>query len=127
MIKTFENFKERVIVLDNIKPLGNLSDTLQKFIDKVERCEKEGYSSEVGRILKLLVEFGFCDYDWFDDVEDENDKLEVESIVITGKVLAIRLNNLAQKKINNIDMDPIADQLMSDSEFMSYFPNTTFE
>lgn len=127
MIRKFESFNsERVIVLNDIKPLGNLTDTLQKFIDKVELCEKDGYSSEVNRLIGLIIDFGFCDYDWFDDVDSDDDLKEVESIVIIGRVLVIRLNNLAQKKINNIDMDSVANQLMKDSEFMSYFPNTKF-
>jgi hypothetical protein len=126
-VKKFENFNNtREIVIADVKPLGNLDTTLQKFIDKVETLEKEGYSKEVGRVLKLLVEFGFTDLDWFDDLEPGESKEEVESIVIIGRSLAIRLNNIAQKYINNIEMPSVAEQIMDDKEFMSYFPNTTF-
>lgn len=122
-LRKFNESSERTIVVNDVKPIGNLESILQKLIDKVDRIEKEGYSDEVTRILKLIVEMGFADYDWFED----GDRLESESIVIIGRSLLIRLNNIAQKHFNNMDLGTPAEQLMEDEEFMSYFPNTTFK
>jgi len=123
--------KKRVISLASIKPYGNLQDLLTKFETKIQKIEKEGYSKEVARILKLVIECGFTDaYDWL--VEFEGDKVtkkqktEGEMIVILGHLFVIRLNNIAQKHLNKIDMEPNHVQIAQNPTIKEYFPNTTF-
>lgn len=116
----------RTIELIKIKPIGNLATLFDKLLIAVEKCEKEGYSEKVGRLTKLIVELGFTDFDWFDELEENESTEEVESIVIIGHLLVIRLNNIAQKNLNGIDMIPAAEQLMKDVNFMKYFPETIF-
>ena len=118
----------REIVLSEIRPYGNLGSTLLKFEEAVERCEKEGYTKEVARLCKLLMEFGFLDpNEWFDEMKTEDERPEIEMIVIFPRVLLIRLNNIAQKDLNGFKMKPISEQLMDDNDFMKYFPNTIFK
>jgi hypothetical protein len=118
----------REIILSEIRPFGNLASTLETFEKNVIMCEKEGYTKEVARLCKLLYEFGFLDpNEWFDEIETEEERPEIEMIVLFPRVLFIRLNNIAQKDLNGIKMKPIAEQLMDDKDFMKYFPNTIFK
>jgi hypothetical protein len=123
---------EREIILSDVKVMGNLADTFSKFEERVIECEKEGYTNEVPRIMQLLIEFGFVHIDdikeWFDGHDGTaEDLLEIESIALMGRIFFARLNNIAQKHHNNIDMEPISQQLMDDRKFMEYFPNTIFK
>ena len=118
----------REIVLSEIRPYGNLKDVLEKFEKAVVRCEAEGYTKEVARLCKLLYEFGFLEpNEWFDEMKTEDERPEIEMIVIFPRTLLIRLNNLAQRDLNGFKMKPIAEQLMDDADFMKYFPDTIFK
>jgi len=118
----------REIVLSELRPIGNLQEILETFEKQVIMCEGEGYTKEVARICKLLMEFGFLDAnEWFDEMTSEDERPEIESIVIFPRVLLIRLNNIAQRDLNGMKMKPNAEQLMDDKDFMKYFPNTIFK
>jgi len=118
----------REIVLADIKPFGNLDSTLEQFDAKIKECENDGYSTEVGRLLKLIVDLGLADIkDWFDEIETEADRPEIEMIVLLGQMFIIRLNNIAQKHINNIDMESMVVQLAQNPEIKKYFPDVIFK
>lgn len=118
----------REIILSEVRPTGNLKEILEDFEKQVILCEKEGYTKEVARLCKLLYDFGFLDAnEWFDELKTEDERPEIEAIVLFPRALFIRLNNIAQKDLNGIKMKPIAEQLMDDKDFMKYFPNTIFK
>ena len=116
---------KRLITLSEIRPQGNLKDMLEKFETRVIECENEGYTKEVARLCKLIVEFGLIDADeWFEEIKTEDERPEIEAIVLFSRVLFCRLNNLAQRDLNGFKMKPIGEQLMEDEELMKHFPNT---
>lgn len=120
---------ERKISLKDIKSPEYIESVFTTFNEKILKCESEGYSKEVPRLITLLVEFGLTDIsDWFDNLgeSDSPPKEEVEMIVLLGQIYLIRLNNIAQKHINDIDMEPISTQLSENEDIKKYFPNTTF-
>lgn len=130
---------KRVIVLSSIKPFRSLKSTLEVFDKNVKLCEAEGYTKEVPRLIGLLSDFGFLDAgEWFDEIlprncsaaEAEERRPEIEMIVLCGRMLLVRLNNLAQKHLNGFGpatMGTTAEQLMKDDELMKFFPNTVFQ
>jgi hypothetical protein len=122
---------QRTISVSEIKPYGNLKDILNKLLAKVEVCEKEGYTKSVSRLIRLIIEFGFNDGEfWFEDPEalpkTEESLKETEMIVMLGNIMIIRLNTIAQKHLNNIDMDPIEKQLGENLVMKKYFPDVIF-
>jgi len=120
---------KRTISLKDIKSPEYIEIIFSTFNEEILMCESEGYSKEVPRLITLLVEFGLTDIkDWFDNLgeSDSPPKEEVEMIVLLGQIYLIRLNNIAQKHINDIDMDSIPKQLSENEDIIKYFPNTTF-
>jgi len=115
---------KRLITLSEIRPQGNLKDMLEKFETRVIECENEGYTKEVARLCKLIVKFGLIDADeWFEEIKTEDERPEIEAIVLFSRVLFCRLNNLAQRDLSGFKMKPIGEQLMEDEELMKHFPN----
>ena len=123
--------KQRTIKLSSIKPFGNLDSILERFEKRVSECEKDGYSKEVPRLMKLIAQFGLTDAkDWFEHLE-ENEKEaerrdEVEMIVLLGHMYFARLNNVFQKDMNKIKMKPLHVQIAESESIKKYFPNTKF-
>jgi hypothetical protein len=118
---------ERTIKVSELKVTGNLDFIFNKLERVVSECELEGYTKRVGKVLSTVVDFGFTDCeDWFNEMESEDERPQIEAILILGHVFVIRLNNLAQKHINGIDMPSIAEQLNSSSEIQKYFKDVTF-
>jgi hypothetical protein len=118
----------RVIRLSEIKPFGPLQDTLEKFEKKITLLEAEGkYSKQVTKTFKLLVDFGFTDGDWlFDELALNAHRDEIEMIFILGSMYAIRLNNIAQKHLNGIKMEPVHEQLAKNEGIQKHIPNVYF-
>lgn len=123
----------RIIKLSEIKPTGNLAEILQKLEEAVKVQETKGYTKKVGDLIKLIVEFGFVDFDWFEDCTIDGEffeavpREEAERIVLLGYCFVARLNKIAQKHLNNIDTGSVAKNLMENKELMKHFPNTKFE
>lgn len=123
-----KKIKVRVIRLSEVKPFGPLKETLEKFENKIILLESQGkYTKEVTKTFKLLVDFGFTDGDWlFDEADLLNNREEIEMIFILGSLYAIRLNNIAQKHLNNITMEPVHEQLARNEGIQKHIPNVYF-
>jgi hypothetical protein len=118
---------ERTIVLSELDVVGNLKPVFDKLEGLVRQCEEEGYSERVARALQVVCEFGITDCDfWFNEMESEDDRSEIETILLLGHIFVIRLNNIAQKHLNNIDMPSIVEQLSENSDIQIFFKNVIF-
>lgn len=118
---------KRTIKLSELKVEGNLDFLFNELESVVSECESEGYTKRVGKAISTVVDFGFTDCEfWFNEMESEDERPEIEAILILGHVFVIRLNNIAQKHINGIDMPSIAEQLNSSPEIQKYFKDVTF-
>jgi len=119
---------DRTIVIADIKPFGNLESMLNTLDEEIKLCEAEGYTKEVARLCRLLSEFGLlAPGSWFDEMDGEDDRPEVEMVVLYSRSLLIRLNNIAQKDLNGFTMKPTAEQMMDDQDLMKHFKNVTFK
>lgn len=117
----------REIKISEIKPFGGLASMLKLFDVEIAKCEKNGYSKRVSDLLSKVVHYGFVDTKgWFDEMKTEEDRPEIEMIVLLGHSYVIRLNNLAQKHINNIEPTPITNQLNTNAELKKFFKDVTF-
>lgn len=123
-----KKIKVRVIRLSEIKPIGPLKDMLEKFEQAVAALETKGkYTKGVTKTFKLLVDYGFTDGDWlFDEGDLTDNREEFEMILILGHVYAIRLNNIAQKYLNNIEMEPVHVQIAKNEDIKKHIPNVYF-
>lgn len=105
---------------------GHCDKIMNQFEDAVSECEKEGYSKEVGRLLRLIVDFGFMDYeDWTDKAYDAQ-RDQINNAAIWANIFVIRLNNVAQKHLNNITMPPIHVQLNESLELAKFLKGAKF-
>lgn len=122
--------KVRIIRVAEIKPKGSLKYILERFENQISVIEKEGYSPRVPKLISLIVNFGFCDIEyWIEEAEKnpENSE-EIESIVLFSQILIIRLNNIGEKYHNNIENLPsLAEQFSTNPEIRKYFKDLTFE
>lgn len=130
----------RTISLSKItaKDTKNFEPFFEMFLEKAAEIEKENSTKRAAKLIKFVVECDFHKPDhWFDKKELQSAAKsrnlpmseivrESEMLSILGRVLIIRMNNLAQKKLNNIDMEPNHVQLNNDKEFMKFFKDTKF-
>jgi len=99
--------------LSEIKPVGNFDSILELLNTKVENLEKVGYCKKVPQTIKKIIEFGFLDVlEKFETPYKGWSKKEQKICLLYLHLLFIRLNNIAQKYLNNIDMEPNHIQLM---------------
>jgi hypothetical protein len=109
--------KKTTYKLSDIKPIGNFDSVLETLDIKVTEIEKEGYSKRVANAIKVIVaEMGLLDV-LSQDLKDGSkyegwNKEEQKICLLFTHLLIIRLNNIAQKHLNGIDMDPNHIQLM---------------
>lgn len=109
--------KKTTYKLSDIKPIGNFDSVLETLDKKVTEIEKEGYTKRVANAIKIIVgEMGLLDV-LSDNLEDGSEykgwnKEEQKNCLLFTHLLIIRLNNIAQKHLNGIDMEPNHIQLM---------------
>lgn len=118
---------ERTIKLSELAITGNLKPVFENLEKLVQQCEGEGYSDRVGKAIKIVVEFGFTDCEfWFEEIQSEDERPEIEAILLIGHIFIIRLNNIAQKHLNGIEMPSIAEQLSENPDIQKYFKDVIF-
>lgn len=117
----------KVISLKELKlETGYFDKIFQTFDESISKCESEGYTKEVGRLIKLIIDFGFIDYDDWLGKEYDAQREQINNSAIWANIFIIRLNNIAQKHLNNIEMEPIHVQLNSDIGLEHFLKGTTF-
>ncbi len=118
---------ERTIKLSELAITGNLKPVFDKLESRVQQCEEEGYSEKVGKAIKVVIDFGFTDCDfWFDEMKSEDERAEIETILLLGHMFVIRLNNIAQKHFNGIEMSSVAEQLNENPDIRKHFKDVIF-
>ena len=115
------------IKFSEIKPVGNFDSILEKLDIKtkkiVEQCHKEkSYNKSVANCITLMAgDLGLIDV--FEEGEllgDSWDMDESMQCLLFSHILIMRLNDVAQLYLNNIEMDPPFKQL---DELMKSKPN----
>lgn len=117
----------RVIKVSELKPFGVFQSLFEKLESKIVILETEGYSKEVAKIFALIAEMqlsSWMDQNWRCS---DSQKKENEMIVLLSESYLIRLNNIAQKHINKIDMEPVHVQLAKSGPAEKFFKNVIFE
>lgn len=116
-----------VISLKELKlDTGHFDSIFKTFEEQIILCEKEGYSKEVGRLVRLLVDFGFLDYDDWQGKEYDEQRDQINNSALWATMFIIRLNNIAQRDLNGMKMGPTHEQLNGDPNLANFFKDTTF-
>jgi len=106
---------ETTYKMSDIKPDGNFDFVLNMFNKKlIELEDKKEYSSSVANFLKVFIgEVGVIDaLEEFEEPYEGWNKEEQKSSLLYAHLIVIRANNIAQKYLNNIEMEPNHIQLM---------------
>lgn len=105
---------------------GHFDNIIEIFEKKVCKCEKDVNPKAVGKLIQLIFDFGFTDYDDWAGKEYDDQREQINNAAIWVNIFFIRLNNVVQEKINKIKMDPIHVQLNENTELIKFLNGVTF-
>lgn len=122
----------KTIKLSDIKPVGNFEEILLLLNDKLVAMESHnGYSSAVAEFIKLV----FGELAMKEALSNFNEPYtgwnrdEQKMCLLYVLILGIRANNIAQKYLNNIEMDAVhvqlTDSIRIDEELREIFGDLT--
>jgi hypothetical protein len=109
--------------MSDIRPVGNFDSILETLNQKVLILEsRNSYSKGVSEMIKLIVNtLGMIDVlESFETPYTGWNYEEQKICLLYTHILIIRCNNIAQKYLNNIEMEPIHIQLM---DYINNKPN----
>ncbi len=115
--------KQSIYKMSDIRPVGNFDSILETLNQKVLILEsRNSYSKGVSEMIKLIVNtLGMIDVlESFETPYTGWNYEEQKICLLYTHILIIRCNNIAQKYLNNIEMEPIHIQLM---DYINNKPN----
>jgi len=124
----------QTIKLSDIKPVGNFEEILLLLNDKLIAMESyNGYSSAVANYIKLVFgELALKEVlSSFNEPYTGWNRDEQKMCLLYVLILGIRANNIAQKYLNNIEMDSVhvqlTDSIKSDEKLREIFGDVIIE
>lgn len=114
---------ETVYKMSDIKPVGNFESILETLNQEVLILEsRNGYSKGVAEMIELIVgTLGLIEaLETFETPYTGWNYEEQKICLLYAHSLVARCNNIAQKYLNNIEMEPIYVQLM---DYVNEDPN----